>query len=899
MRVTLTRMIALNLLLFAAVKVQSQTTIVTGTIKDRTNTVATSGKVTFRPLPSTVVTTSVEIYTSQTIECAINASGQVKHISGAGNCLVTYNTLVTPAGSYYEVCFWPNNVKTACMNWFAYTSTQDLSTIVPTPSTMPGWSFVDLVTTQTITGNKTFSGTVTFSGSLLIKRLASIRVSSVFDGASVGAKIDAACNDLGGSPGLALIPSDAGAGNSLIGITDNCRVLDIRQASGPNELGTEGQGFLKGVLLRARYTTAPLSAQNYQPFMVHTETSGGYNNAGGPKTNYTGFYVQMLNRGLGQHTGIGVTVPCYSQGDCFGHSIGVFSYGGCYTAGDECDNGLGVRMYQGYFGSAGTPSSSIAQGTVASKASNTITISSPSAMNTVGEQRVVINTNAAKVYSTGTVTSIAGTPPIVTCSGCDFAAQFGTGVKTNLFFELQGTGQMIDNLVAASRTAGLATYTTYNNHGLTTGDVVGVFGNSASGLDQVCTVTVTGAKVFTCPIAVGTETAYVAGIVTTNKAGWRYVVPVRSVTDATHLVLDYVFPSGDGSWAGSRFPVAGPYKVYKGSRIAKGGIPYWTGATGPTTLTLDSAADFAAADTFQSPLGYSQRVSAITATHANIFPGSGGFNVLYGGGAVVSGSDFGYFAGYNGNLIGYFQHLNGVVSGVPFRLGAFIGSKVFIRYEDLTDASQVMDWIQQYDRVGTMKAVITYDRGCSTNGCVKLAAGQFAVDSTTGEVAIGGVNPNTGVGHVWIWENTGAQPQLVIDNNNGGTGAGIQVFNNSTGAGLVVQQNSVEKFKVDNTGVSVGGGAKILKTLSTTSVIDFAAVAASDCVDSAGITLTGAVDGDVVEVGTVNAVASIAGLQFTAYTSAADTVKVRACNVKTSASSDPASATFRVSISRY
>lgn len=96
----------------------------------------------------------------------------------------------------------------------------------------------------------------------------------------------------------------------------------------------------------------------------------------------------------------------------------------------------------------------------------------------------------------------------------------------------------------------------------------------------------------------------------------------------------------------------------------------------------------------------------------------------------------------------------------------------------------------------------------------------------------------------------------------------------------------------------LGGGTAISKVLSATSVQDLGNIVANSCLDSTGITVTGAVDGDVVQVGVLAAVAATAGLQFTAYVSAADTVKVRACN-ETVAGIDPASTTYRVAVTRF
>jgi hypothetical protein len=79
--------------------------------------------------------------------------------------------------------------------------------------------------------------------------------------------------------------------------------------------------------------------------------------------------------------------------------------------------------------------------------------------------------------------------------------------------------------------------------------------------------------------------------------------------------------------------------------------------------------------------------------------------------------------------------------------------------------------------------------------------------------------------------------------------------------------------------------------------LSWAAIAANTCVDNGTtITVTGAADGDVVLTGVVNAMGSTANVEFSAYTSAANTVKVRACNVATAASGAISAATVKVGV---
>jgi hypothetical protein len=258
-------------------------------------------------------------------------------------------------------------------------------------------------------------------------RLAEIRFADQFPGANPGAKMDSACADLGGSPGLVVIPSSMAAGNGTVG--DNCRLLDLRAAVGPNAQGSEGQAYGKDLILRARWTAAPLTAQNYQTLHAHAEAfAGGINNPNGPKTNYGVIYATMTNRTKGQHTAYQADNYNFSSGDTQGAGLTATSWGSRSAAGDE--GTVAVRANVGQGGEVMT-------GTVASANGNTITLVSNSpGTRFLGEGRPLINTGAAATYSTGTVSGIAGTPPTVTGSGTAWATQFGAGAKTNLFFSL-------------------------------------------------------------------------------------------------------------------------------------------------------------------------------------------------------------------------------------------------------------------------------------------------------------------------------------------------------------------------------------------------------------------------------------------------------------------------------
>jgi hypothetical protein len=95
--------------------------------------------------------------------------------------------------------------------------------------------------------------------------------------------------------------------------------------------------------------------------------------------------------------------------------------------------------------------------------------------------------------------------------------------------------------------------------------------------------------------------------------------------------------------------------------------------------------------------------------------------------------------------------------------------------------------------------------------------------------------------------------------------------------------------------VTIGSGTPITKMLSATAVLDFGSIAPAGQAELT-IGVTGAAAGDSVQLGRPAALA--AGLIVTGRVSAAGTVTVRASNI-TAGAIDPASATYRATITRF
>lgn len=127
----------LGLLAVGGAVATAQTTTYTGTIKDLSNNVVTSGQVTFSltpPTDSTLLGTSRFVPT--TIICTIQANGTILNQASSGACVVTSNTSLMPSGTAYKICVQPNYITPgSCFFDYAVTSSKDISTVIPTLGT--------------------------------------------------------------------------------------------------------------------------------------------------------------------------------------------------------------------------------------------------------------------------------------------------------------------------------------------------------------------------------------------------------------------------------------------------------------------------------------------------------------------------------------------------------------------------------------------------------------------------------------------------------------------------------------------------------------------------------------------------------------------------------------------
>ena len=105
-----------------------------------------------------------------------------------------------------------------------------------------------------------------------------------------------------------------------------------------------------------------------------------------------------------------------------------------------------------------------------------------------------------------------------------------------------------------------------------------------------------------------------------------------------------------------------------------------------------------------------------------------------------------------------------------------------------------------------------------------------------------------------------------------------------------------------NTSLTINGGTAVTKFLSATASLDFTALAANSC-EVLTVTVTGAADGDIVDLGVPNALSDVDGATerttFFGWVSAANTVSVRRCNVTGTVTADPTAATVRAGVTKF
>lgn len=251
------------LFLLAGIANAQSTTAITGTFRDLTGSLITSGQVAFTLQPGIDTQVSgTARFTPTEVDCLINGSGLLKALDGTSTCTLVQNTsITTPANTSWKACVQPGFIQPgSCFVFYAVGSTLDITTVPATPSLTPAYSLVDIFSNQTIGGNKTFSGIVGFTGTL---NVGALTLSSTLAAAGITNTGDyincATCTAKWGSSGI----SSPDLGISRIG-------------AGVLGLGTGAQGGTNGTLKLA-IISLPRASDGTLPGTISNDTVGGIN----------------------------------------------------------------------------------------------------------------------------------------------------------------------------------------------------------------------------------------------------------------------------------------------------------------------------------------------------------------------------------------------------------------------------------------------------------------------------------------------------------------------------------------------------------------------------------------------------------------------------------------------
>lgn len=239
-------------ILWCATSAFSQTTTITGTIKDLTNTVVSSGKVVFTLKPSvdTTISGNARFTPGAPITCYIQSNGTLLNAAQSAACVVTTNTSLTPAGTSYRVDICPYMACASSFNFYAINSSYDISTIVPTPTTGPAQNFADVFSNQTIAGNKTFTGNSTLSGPIALAGStttcslngAAVLNAGCYSGADIGAQINSAYAGCASSGCRIIIPGGNYTFSTPINFATNNKFVLLQGEASGTQLTYTGTG---------------------------------------------------------------------------------------------------------------------------------------------------------------------------------------------------------------------------------------------------------------------------------------------------------------------------------------------------------------------------------------------------------------------------------------------------------------------------------------------------------------------------------------------------------------------------------------------------------------------------------------------------------------------------------
>ena len=249
---------------------------------------------------------------------------------------------------------------------------------------------------------------------------------------------------------------------------------------------------------------------------------------------------------------------------------------------------------------------------------------------------------------------------------------------------------------------------------------------------------------------------------------------------------------------------------------------------------------------------------------------------------------------YNSNVLELTHLLGGTAAGRPIKIGPTTPSSAGVIQRFINVTGTGAPWVSAEwtatGVTGTMTAIgPTSSITASSGSQAALGITPTVAQTSTAGYTMLLINPTE--------TTTGSGTKRLIDAQTGGTSRfTVDNTGNCFVAGTLDLGNASDTtIARASAGVVTIEGNTVSTRLTGTATLDFGSVTAASFADLT-ITVTGAATGDAVALGTPTA-AITAGIAYTAWVSATNTVTVRAHNY-TAAPLDPASGTFRATIIR-
>jgi hypothetical protein len=303
--------------------------------------------------------------------------------------------------------------------------------------------------------------------------------------------------------------------------------------------------------------------------------------------------------------------------------------------------------------------------------------------------------------------------------------------------------------------------------------------SSANGSNTPCTITGSGTSWNT--LGTGAHSDLFLEIVPLSSGSLKYVVPITSITDATHLVIEYKQKELDATCIGLGLPAGAAYNIFYGGVVSSLDDPP-AGASDPSAVNLAGTASmFQVGDSIQQPIGYNSNTTGIAVyTNRRIGPDNNGSVIgnFYNQGKRIE-SGLRVWGKYNYGL--FFNAMDPAASFTTIQRIYPAGNLRLVQIDSNTAGS----WVQLYampNAAGDYR-YLTYDR----------SADSFTLSGTTtnpawivnGNIGAGGSSPSA---RMFAQTASGdATSSALVGNLTNGA---------STGAALAAQSNGQNKFAV-------------------------------------------------------------------------------------------------------